>query len=95
MSEAITKSGEAPATLRTRGRAPGIALWALQALLALQFAAGGVLKVAGDPTMVAMFADIGAEQWFRYLVGGWRSPVRWACWSRASRGRPHSGWRGS
>jgi putative oxidoreductase len=70
MSEAFTKSGEAPATLRTRGRAPGIALWALQALLVLQFAAGGILKVAGDPTMVAMFADIGAGQWFRYLVGG-------------------------
>lgn len=71
MSETGTKAGGAPTTLRTTGgRAPGVALWALQALLALQFAAGGVLKVAGDPAMVEMFATIGAGHWFRYLVGG-------------------------
>ena len=71
MSETGTTTGGAPTTLRTtRGRAPGIALWALQGLLALQFAVGGVLKVVGDPAMVGMFADIGAGQWFRYLVGG-------------------------
>ena len=40
MSEATTKTGGAPATLRTtKGRALGVALWALQVLLALQFAA--------------------------------------------------------
>ena len=26
-------------------------------------------KLAGDPVMVDMFADIGAGQWLRYLVG--------------------------
>lgn len=71
MSETGTKAGGTLTTPRTtRGRALGVALWALQALLALQFAAGGVLKVVGDPAMVGMFAEIGAGQWFRYLVGG-------------------------
>jgi uncharacterized membrane protein len=71
MSEATTKTGGTPTTVRrTRGRVLGIALWTLQVLLALQFASGGVLKLAGDPAMVAMFADIGVGQWLRYLVGG-------------------------
>ena len=50
-------------------RALNLTLWALQALLAFQFAAGGLLKLSGDPTMVDMFAAIGAGQWFRYVVG--------------------------
>jgi putative oxidoreductase len=71
MSEATTKTGGEPTTLRTtRGRALGVALWALQALLALQFAAGGFLKAVGDPAMVGVFAAIGVGQWFRYLVAG-------------------------
>lgn len=56
-----------PAT--TRGRARTIALWALQFLLAFQFAGGGWLKLSGAPVMVEMFATIGAGQWFRFLVG--------------------------
>jgi putative oxidoreductase len=47
-----------------------IALWALQALLALMFAMAGLAKVFGDPAMVEMFATIGIGQWFRYVVGG-------------------------
>ncbi len=71
MSEATVKTGGTPTTVRTtRGRVLGIALWTLQVLLALQFASGGVLKLVGDPAMVGMFADIGAGQWLRYLVGG-------------------------
>ena len=71
MSEATMKTGGTPTTVRTtRGRVLGIALWTLQVLLALQFASGGVLKLVGDPAMVGMFADIGAGQWLRYLVGG-------------------------
>jgi putative oxidoreductase len=71
ISEATTKTGGTPATLRTRrGHVLGVALWALQVLLALQFAAGGFLKIVGDPAMVGMFAEIGAGQWFRFLVGG-------------------------
>lgn len=45
------------------------ALTALRVLLALPFAAGGLMKLAGAESMVALFADIGAGQWFRYLVG--------------------------
>jgi putative oxidoreductase len=52
-----------------RGRFLNIALWALQALLALQFAMAGSVKVIGDPAMVEMFATIGIGQWFRYFVG--------------------------
>jgi len=50
-------------------RAGSTALWALRALLAVQFASGGVLKLVGDPRMVDLFTDIGAGQWLRYLVG--------------------------
>lgn len=53
----------------TRGRTRTIALWALQLLLAFQFAGGGGLKLSGAPVMVEMFAMIGAGQWFRILVG--------------------------
>ena len=68
MSGTRAKS-ETPAAPATRGRALNIALWVLQALLAFQFASGGLLKVSGDPAMVEMFANIGAGQWFRYVVG--------------------------
>ena len=56
-------------TTANRRRAPGIALWALQALLVLVFAMAGFAKAGGDPTMVEMFSTIGIGQWFRYLVG--------------------------
>ncbi len=62
-----TREAEAPAA--NRGRVLNIALWVLQALLALQFAMGGLAKVFGDPAMVEMFAAIGIGQWFRYVVG--------------------------
>ena len=52
-----------------RSRVPGVALWVLQVLLAIQFTFAGVLKVVGDPAMVEMFATIGVGQWFRYGVG--------------------------
>jgi uncharacterized membrane protein YphA (DoxX/SURF4 family) len=60
---------EAAAQAANRGRVLSVALWALQALLALQFAMGGLAKVFGDPAMVEMFAAIGIGQWFRYVVG--------------------------
>lgn len=53
----------------TRWRAGTIVLWALQAALAAMFAGGGLAKVTGSPEMVDMFAQIGAGQWLRYLVG--------------------------
>jgi uncharacterized membrane protein YphA (DoxX/SURF4 family) len=50
-------------------RAANVALWVLQAVLAFQFAGGGLLKLTGSPELVALFATIGAGQWLRYLVG--------------------------
>ncbi|MDO3703271.1 DoxX family protein [Micromonospora sp. C28SCA-DRY-2] len=50
-------------------RSVAVALWVAQAVLALQLAAGGVLKLIGDAAMVDLFAEIGAGQWFRYAVG--------------------------
>lgn len=52
-----------------RFRPVTVALWVAQVLLALQFAMGGVAKLAGSQTMVAMFAEIGTGQWLRFLVG--------------------------
>ena len=60
---------QTPSARATRRRVPTIALWALQALLALMFAMAGLAKVFGDSAMVEMFATIGIGQWFRYLVG--------------------------
>ena len=51
------------------GRARNIGLWVLQVALGAMIAGGGIAKLAGDPAMVDMFADIGAGQWLRYLVG--------------------------
>src|ERR687894_226223 len=60
---------EAASPAANRGRVLNVALWALQILLALQFAMAGLAKVFGDPAMVEMFATIGIGQWFRYVVG--------------------------
>ena len=51
------------------GRPVNVALWVLQAVLAFQFAGGGLLKLTGSPEMVDLFATIGAGQWLRYVVG--------------------------
>jgi putative oxidoreductase len=50
-------------------RSVAVTLWVAQAVLALQLASGGVLKLIGDAAMVDLFTDIGAGQWFRYAVG--------------------------
>lgn len=52
-----------------RGRVAIAALRLAQIVLAVQFAAAGTLKLAGNPAMVDMFATIGAGQWLRYLIG--------------------------
>jgi putative oxidoreductase len=62
-------TSQTPSTTATRRRALNIALWAMQALLALMFAMAGLSKVFGDSAMVEMFATIGIGQWFRYVVG--------------------------
>lgn len=58
----------APAT--ARGRAMNATLWVVQVLLAVFFlvAAAGP-KLAGQQYAVDIFTQIGAGQWFRYLVG--------------------------
>jgi putative oxidoreductase len=63
------KASQTPSTKATRRRVPTIALWALQALLAIMFVMAGLAKVFGDPPIVEMFATIGVGQWFRYVVG--------------------------
>jgi hypothetical protein len=57
------------ATVTRRRRVAGHALTALRVLLAIQFAVAGLMKVGGAESMVKLFADIGAGQWFRYVVG--------------------------
>jgi len=60
----IVAASEAPPA-----RATNVALWVLQAVLAFQFAAVGLLKLTGSPELVDLFATIGAGQWLRYVVG--------------------------
>lgn len=43
--------------------------WVVQVGLASQFVVGGLLKLAGDEQMTVMFAEIGAGQWLRFVVG--------------------------
>jgi putative oxidoreductase len=65
----IGTAGQTPSKRVTRRRVPTIALWALQALLAIMFAMAGLAKVFGDLAIVEMFATIGVGQWFREMVG--------------------------
>ncbi|UNX56247.1 DoxX family protein [Georgenia sp. TF02-10] len=58
-----------PAQPRGRSRVLRISLWIVRGLLALQFLVGGLTKLVGDPAMVTMFADMGAGQGLRLLVG--------------------------
>lgn len=54
----------------TRSRGATIALWTLQVLLALMFIIGsGAPKLVGEAYAVQIFADLGAGQWLRYVVG--------------------------
>jgi putative oxidoreductase len=55
--------------VRTRPTAASLAVAVVQAVLALQFAAGGLLKLTGAASMVEMFDDIGAGAGLRVLVG--------------------------
>jgi putative oxidoreductase len=56
-------------TGRTYGAGKNRALWAAQVLLAAVFAFAAMPKLAGAHSAVAMFGQIGAGQWLRYLVG--------------------------
>jgi uncharacterized membrane protein YphA (DoxX/SURF4 family) len=52
-----------------RRRSLTVVTWIGRALLALVFVNAGSAKLFGDPVMVAMFDQIGAGQWLRYVVG--------------------------
>lgn len=62
-------SSSSVTTAGSRPRAATVGLWAVQVVLAAEFAAAGFMKVSADPVMVEMFGQIGAGQWLRFLVG--------------------------
>jgi hypothetical protein len=66
MAAMESPAGSAP----TRGRAVNITLWVVQVLFAVFFViASAGPKFVGERNAVEIFAQIGAGQWFRYLVG--------------------------
>ena len=68
----MTQSALTPAAAPTRAaprKGANIALWVLQALLALAFLGAASGKLLGKPEMVALFEAVGIGQWFRYLTG--------------------------
>lgn len=52
-----------------RRRGVSILLWVVQGLLGFAFVLVGTTKLAGAEQAVQLFDDIGAGQWFRYVVG--------------------------
>lgn len=52
----------------SRPKALIVASRVVQLVLTAVFAGAGLAKVAGEPAMVTMFADIGAGQWLRPVV---------------------------
>lgn len=66
----MTASDTVTAPPTTRDRGVNITLWVVQLLLAVFFlAAAAGPKLFGEQLAVEMFAQMGAGQWFRYLVG--------------------------
>jgi putative oxidoreductase len=60
----------ADAAPTTRSRVAHRALWVLQILMGVFFiVASAAPKFWGDPYAVQIFTEIGAGQWFRYLIG--------------------------
>ncbi len=46
-----------------------IGIWVLRVLVAALFLFASVMKLSGQPMMVAEFDTVGLGQWFRYLTG--------------------------
>ena len=65
----ITTTALVTAREARRRRRTGARLWAGQILLAYVFVSAAVPKLSAQPGMVHEFAQIGAGQWMRYLVG--------------------------
>lgn len=55
--------------VRPADRTLRVLLFVVRAGLALVFAGAGAAKLAGDSAMVDTFADVGAGQWLRFVVG--------------------------
>jgi uncharacterized membrane protein YphA (DoxX/SURF4 family) len=68
-NDAATRAATLNGTDPQRGRAPLIALWVVQVVLAVMFLMAGNSKLAGVPTMVSLFDAIGLGQWFLYVTG--------------------------
>jgi putative oxidoreductase len=66
MTQSVASSAAAPA--RT-SNGVNIALWIVQALLALAFLGAASGKLLGKAEMIGLFETIGIGQWFRYLTG--------------------------
>jgi putative oxidoreductase len=71
MAETTTSPAKTSPVLpkKPQSRGVNITIWVLQVLLSLQFLGAGSAKLAGSEAMVDMFDEIGAGEWFRYLVG--------------------------
>ena len=65
----ITTTALVTAREARRRRRTSARLWAGQILLAYVFVSAAVPKLSAQPGMVHEFAQIGAGQWMRYLVG--------------------------
>jgi putative oxidoreductase len=68
----MMQSALTPAAEPTRAAPPkgaNIALWVVQAFLALAFLGAASGKLLGKPEMVALFEAVGIGQWFRYVTG--------------------------
>jgi putative oxidoreductase len=67
----MTATTATVATVASGRRVLHRTVWALQILVGVFFVvASAAPKLLGDPYAVGMFAEIGAGDWFRYLVGG-------------------------
>ena len=67
----MTAAAEPTPSVAPRRRPAGqVALWVLQALLAVFFVAGsGLPKLLGESYAVQIFAEMGVGQWLRFVVG--------------------------
>jgi putative oxidoreductase len=67
MQSALTPAAVPARAAQRKGA--NIALWVLQAVLALAFVGAASGKLLGKPEMVALFEAVGVGQWFRYVTG--------------------------
>jgi uncharacterized membrane protein YphA (DoxX/SURF4 family) len=65
----VSATNRLPNVGGARRKGLNLALWFVQALLALAFLGAGSAKLIGRPDMVALFAAVGVGQWFRYVTG--------------------------